>query len=92
MKFPWECWQKINETSGQLWNKFVFIATNKHIDQKARETLFQKQKIKHPSVPLVRKACAVNHLNLSNLHMLIIAARWNYLFYIKLLLKSEKSL
>ena len=30
--------------SGQLWNKFVFIASNKHIDQKARETYVSKTK------------------------------------------------
>ena len=36
--------QNINETSGQQWNKFVFIAINKHIDQKVRETYVSKTK------------------------------------------------
>ena len=36
----------VNETSGQQWNKFVFIAINKHIDQKARETYVSKKKKK----------------------------------------------
>ena len=30
--------------SGQQWNKFVFIAINKHIDQIARETYVSKTK------------------------------------------------
>ena len=38
---------KINETSGQQWNKFVFIAINKHIDQKSRKTYVSKTKSKY---------------------------------------------
>ena len=34
----------INETSGQQWNTFVFIAINKHIDQKAHDSYVSKTK------------------------------------------------
>ena len=42
--FPLRMLTKINETSGQQWNKFFFIAINKHIDQKARQTYVSKTK------------------------------------------------